>query len=249
MKVQLLIFCAILIASEVLSDNSSRIPSNPSYGCDLSSTGLCQFYGISLTSTSTKYQPTVSGVTDIHMGGSSSSGGSKMTKFTSDLCYAFPYIYSINADYLGISSIDSDAFSDCSWLHTLKFSYNSLTSLSDVNVFKTTKIMKILHFYANKITTIDPAVINDLVALEELSFGANNLVDFPIERFNTFNRMKKLYLDNNQFTDINEVEIMRKFPNLEYFHICPNTRISSSRMSSILSYMNSKGVNTNSQDC
>lgn len=222
----------------------------PIYDCSLDEAGsVCTFSDIQLTETEPRYQPTVKDVTELNLGGIIPTEGSRMRVFTSDTCYAFPYVKKINADYLGITELERGAFESCSELEELKMSYNHLIDLSDQNLFKNNTKLRILHFYGNRIHTVDPRVFSHLTELEELSFGINSLATFPIGMFGTFNKLKKLYIDHNLFPDIEEKEFKNKFPNLEYIHICPNSKISSERMEELLSYFKSVDVRTNDNDC
>lgn len=243
-------FCLVLIVLSTIQSISGQTESFPIHECEFNKTsGICAFDDIRLTKTLVKYRPTVKNVKEVHLGGVFGVIGSRMDIFTSDICNAFPKVKKINADHLAISVLEDNSFENCHELEHLKMSYNRLTQLNNTNLFKNNLKLKIVHFYANRLTVINPDTFNHLTMLEDLSFGINNIYNFPIEDFSTNTHLKNLYVDQNDFNDINETIILKKFPKLTYIHICPNKDIKDERMVKILSFFKEKGIDTNGDKC
>lgn len=248
MNVMKLLF--LIISCVIAAINASRAVF-PVHSCSLqhSSPGVCKFNDVQLNQNEPKFQPTVTNITEVDLGGEFGETGSHIHTFTSDICYAYPGVKKINADYLGIKMFGVGAFDDCHDLEELKLSYNDLSSLTNVNLFKHNRQLRVLHFYRSHLQMIDPEVFDPVSKLEELSFGSNSLTLFPAQGFNYFYQMKALFVQGNRFADLNDTEIMRKFPNLKSIQLCPNDNINVIRMANIIAYFKSNGVETNEIDC
>lgn len=239
MKVSEPIF-SLILAIIALFNGTLAVETPPVYGCALNrTTGVCTFTNIRLTKTSIHYKPTVINVEEITF------DNSTMEIFTSDTCNAFPHLKGIWAEMLEANVLNSDALENCPNLEYFTMTASNLENITDVNLFKNNPNLKIAAFSANQITSIDPDVFNHLSKLAILNLAGNKLKRFPIDTFSTMDSLLHLHIDKNEFEDLDELEVMKKFPKLVEIHLCSNDNIPPSRLDELVSFFTQKGVKTN----
>lgn len=166
-----------------------------------------------------------------------------MHTLTSDLCDAFPNIEIFNADFLGLEKIEQNAFENCKKLDRVYFSRNKLED-DDLtqDTFKHNPKMRSLLLEGNRFKKLDMTVFNNLQKLEELRLYRNELEQFDLKNVTPLKKLDSLYLEYNQLPDVDETEIVMKFPNLKEISLCHNQKISSQRMNTLKQFFKARNV-------
>lgn len=171
-----------------------------------------------------------------------------MEVLTSDLCDTFNNVVSINAMSINLNSIDRNAFNRCPNLKFVYFSNNTLTTL-DQTLFKLNPKINGILLDNNRLTTFDPMVIYNLKNLVFLDISGNQIREFPIRQMPIVRSMEMLAISNNQITDIDEQELLNKFPKLSFLELCPNQLISRERLRELNNFFTQRSVKTNLNVC
>lgn len=169
--------------------------------------------------------------------------GARMHTLTSDLCDAFPNIEIFNADFLGLEKVEENAFEKCKKLERLYFSRNKLED-DDLkpSLFKHNPRLRSLLLEGNMFKRLDMTVFNNLQKLEELRLYRNELEIFEIKNVTPLRKLDSLYLEYNQLMDVDEKEIIEKFPHLKEISLCNNPKISASRMNNLKDFFRARNV-------
>uniref|UniRef100_A0A336MFS3 CSON000809 protein n=1 Tax=Culicoides sonorensis TaxID=179676 RepID=A0A336MFS3_CULSO len=169
--------------------------------------------------------------------------GARMHTMTSDLCDAFPNIEIFNADFLGLEKVEENAFDNCKKLERLYFSRNKLQD-DDLKpgLFKNNLKLRSLLLEGNQFKKLDLTVFNNLQKLEELRLYRNELEQFELKDLTPLKKLDSLYLEYNQLPDVDEKEILVKFPNLKEISLCNNAKINSARLKNLKDFFKAKNV-------
>lgn len=187
-------------------------------------------------------------VTKIYLGGESDQTGSKVHTLTHDICEAFQNIIVYEAFGLGLFQIHKNAFMQCKNLETVDLSHNNLTTLHP-DLFEHNLKLRGMFLGVNQIVRIEPEMFRNTPNLEEIIFSYNKLTEFPIKHIRTLAKLKKIYLHENLLLDLDEHQIVEKFPHLqEILWMCPN-RINHERMDAIHEFFNALNITTEEKYC
>lgn len=133
--------------------------------------------------------------------------------FTNETCNAFPNLTEIVVVADEVEIITSDAFDGCKGLESISFAANKLQELPH-GVFKNNPDLNHISFNDNQFKEIVSEIFWDTQKLKHLSFTENYLTEFPAHRFPQLNELTTISLATNELIDIDENEIMSKFPKL-----------------------------------
>lgn len=171
-----------------------------------------------------------------------------MEIFTSDLCDTFNNLASLYADGINLESIDRNAFKNCPNLSYVYLLNNSLTNL-DQTLFKLNPNVRGLLLNFNRLTTLDPMIVYNLRNLYFLDVSDNQITEFPVKQMPQLRALEMLSINNNPIPDIDEREILLKFPMLNSLRLCPNHLISRDRLKQIRDVLKQRRVLVNVDVC
>lgn len=211
--------------------------------------GRCHFYDMNLNKTHPNFQPK-SDTRNRYVFGVDFSGknGSTIHTMTDDICNTFHFTKSIAASELKLFNIDENALYKCTKLESIFLYRNNITHLKK-DVFKNNKKLKLLEISYNQFTSIDPSIFENLSSLEKLVLDGNSLREFPVKNMRQLNQLSSLHLAHNKLRDLDEQEIIKKFPKLKYLHFCPNNEIPKDRLASLVWFFTSKSIHVNYVNC
>lgn len=187
-------------------------------------------------------------VTKVYLGGESDQSGSKIHTLTHDICDAFKNIAVYEAFGVGLVKIHKNAFEKCGNLETVDLSHNNLTEL-DGDLFEHNTKLRGMFLGVNQIVKIIPELFRNAPLLEEIILSYNELTEFPIGKIRALIKLKKIYLHENHLLDLDEHQIVAKFPHLEeILWMCPN-RVNHERMDVIHEFFNVLNITTEEKYC
>lgn len=197
-------FCEIIISKE----DSTREP-RATY---------CVFYDIQTTEDNPLFHPNSS---DSKFTPHVEFHNSQMHTLTDELCIAFPSLRILKLEHLAMHKIKELALALCKNLMNVSF-YNNSLGVLDVPVFKSTQPMQYLTFTDNKLTKISPIILEGLNELTYFSVHYNFLIEFPVHKIRQLFRLNALLVSENNLTDLDEQELIYKFPNLTSIQVASN---------------------------
>lgn len=203
----------------------------------------CTFRNMILNQTHQHFNPvpatgSLTDITSIDLGG---KRGSSMKLLTSDICNAFPNIHWYDAHWLGLEEIQEDAFVNCVNLEKLRLYDNKLTSLN-ADLFKSNPKLRYLDVDMNRFKEINVKVFENTPMIEYLNFNDNQIKRFDVSEMPELNKLRVVRLANNLLSEMDEEEVVKKFPALREFIICPNERIEYVRLRVMTEFMKGHGV-------
>lgn len=211
--------------------------------------GRCHFHDINLNKTHPNFQPISDTrtrfVIGVDYGG---KNGSTIHKMTDDVCNTFHFTKSIAASELKLFKIDENALYKCTKLESIFLYLNNITYL-EKNMFKKNKKLKLLEVSYNQLASIEPSIFDNLSNLEKIVLDGNLLRKFPVKNIRQLNQLSSLHLANNSLRDLDEEEIIKKFPKLKYLHFCPNDKIPKERLASLVWFFTTRSIHVNYVDC
>lgn len=148
----------------------------------------------------------------------------EMVNLTSEWCAKFVNLKEFRAENVSLKRIEPNAFDGCGKLKYLDLRHNNLTHL-DKNVFKFNRELEGITLQDNNFEKID---VDMFIPTNKLKFLALNemqgtgLTDFPSFRMPFLPLLEKVTVDSNAISDLDEDEILRKFPKLKTISIDDN---------------------------
>lgn len=163
---------------------------------------------------------------------------------TDELCTAFPTVKKIFVENVTLYRIIPNAFHKCTKLTHVSFYANHIKRVPH-KLFEHNPDLQYLSFEYNDMEEIDGRMFVPLKQLTSLKLGDNFLEDFPLRTFPTLERLEFLSIYANELVELDEVELMRKFPNLREIEMYHNHI--HCRLEQITEYLEENGVKNN--DC
>lgn len=165
---------------------------------------------------------------------------SVMHTFTNEICVAFPNVTKIEADYLSLRKVASDALYDCTKLTYISFAVNHLEEL-DNNLFTKNPELKEVWLTSNLLKKIDGQMFVNLKILETLFFSNNSLTEIPLHGFPKLGELTQFHISLNNLTDVDERDLDEKFPNLKHISLDGNL-FDCNRLRTILNFLKRKNI-------
>lgn len=166
-----------------------------------------------------------------------------MHTLTSDLCDKFVYAEIFNADALQLRIVEPNAFQGCRKVERLYLRRNFLTHL-DPHVFKMNTRLRYVGLALNNFTKIDTQWFENAPLTEEILLSNNLLTEFPIQGIRPMKYLDSLYLQGNKLSDVDEHEIVRKFPKLREISLCHNEGMNPVREKALMEFFKARNVTT-----
>ena len=124
-----------------------------------------------------------------------------------------------------IKTIKPRLFSNLPHLETLKLHYNNIEGI-DSNIFVNNRNVKQIELQHNLIRVIDDDLFLNLPQLQSLSLANNKLQASPYQTSNLTSslglKLERLYLSNNNITQINVVKMLSGFSNIQVLDLQHN---------------------------
>lgn len=232
-------------------------------------TNACLFEGLNLSLSEKHFQPvTHMPVNEIN---AVSIQNSEMAVLTDDICGTLPFIKVFSATYLRLTSVDENAFQNCSNLEIVILSSNFLTSIPP-KIFNWNLRLTTVHLDNNELTNIDKDLFENNKKLNDLGLSLNhfrsipqNIFFFPSElkRFRLsanqlsdlsfldampmLESLTEIYLDDNKLSDVDVENFHKRFPNLKKFHLNSN-EFFCDRQTVIVKYLKENNISYVSED-
>lgn len=200
--------------------------------CTLGPDGWCTFYGVWVTETHGLFNPTTEdpdAVINIKF------ENSRMSTLSNEICDRFPNLKRLELKNLSMEKIEKGALDHCFELHTIGFWNNKIKDL-DKDVFQYNSALEAIHLQNNRVERIDPETFEHLNRLSIMDFSENYLTGFPVYKMKPVPSLKKLFLDSNEIMDLDEEQMVQKFPNLDVIYMNDNP-FDCSRLRIILDYL------------
>lgn len=167
--------------------------------------------------------------------------------FSTAVCDAFPKLEELHANGLSLKEVDANALHKCTKLTHVSFADNDLTTL-DTKLFVNNLYLVRVSLDNNVLLKkIDGHMFNPLMNLEELSVSRISLKDFPVHEFPELGQLQKLRMHSNDLTDLDEMELKRKFPNLTHVELNGNL-FDCNRLRVMLNCLKSENIKPDSSD-
>lgn len=246
MTLQCGLFCV------VLSQYYSSEMGYPIYFClsDYNQYNACSIFDIQLNETHPYFRALSEGkasnVVWIDLGGNLGQekwkSTSKIHTLTSDLCDTYPGISTYNALNLGMQEINENAFVNCPQLEELNLSSNKIRSI-DTKLFRWNQYLKRLSLNDNRLRKIDAQLFTPTPLLRTLLLSYNHLTDFPINDIPQMDHLILVSLQFNRLRDVDEIEIIKKFSQLNNFWIDYN-KINLTRCQDLYDFFKARNIYT-----
>lgn len=143
---------------------------------------------------------------------------------SSEICTKFPNVESIVLQDLEIEDILYGAFYNCTKVRNLFIDRNRIWQIRQ-GTFSNNKEIVRLELQSNRLRTIgDPSLgdVYNMPKLDMLLLYNNYLKEFHPIMFRFSHNLQQLNIVNNDISDIDEQEILERFPNLQYFAYTAN---------------------------
>lgn len=146
---------------------------------------------------------------------------SVMPVLTDELCKVFPNLKELWADKLSMEQIAPNALHECKHLKYVSFWTNKLQTL-DANIFEMSPKLETITFQLNYLNTIDGKLFKHTKNLQRLCLAENFLSKLPLDQFPILEKLESLFIHVNDLTDLDDLELIRKFRNLKEVYIHNN---------------------------
>lgn len=140
---------------------------------------------------------------------------------TNIICQTFPDLKIIYLQGQSVEHVNADAFEECTNLTQIWLNGNKIQQL-DKNVFQSTIQLKSLNLYQNYLKDLPEQIFDNLLDLEVLELFDNNLTTFSADLVKQNTHLKKLWLQSNEISDLDEVKLIEYLPELETIYIGDN---------------------------
>lgn len=178
--------------------------------CKVTSKGKCTFNTILTNESHPYFKP----VADHPENVIEISLSSKMEILTNEICMTFSNLKVLNAKFLQMREITDNALNKCKNLSSAWLNRNNLTELPD-ELFKYNTELKFLYLYDNLLIRFNPKMFLNTKKLMKIDLGENYISYFPINKFPQLNELQELHINRNKLIDLDEKEMMKKFPKLK----------------------------------
>lgn len=205
--------------------------------CVMDSYNWCSFTNVNVTATHRFFQPTYDYpyvVEKVRF------YDSHLEILTDELCTSFYNLRELEIWNTKLRKIEAGALDNCLRLQWASFWSNHLRKL-DAKVFQRNQQLKTLNVQKNQLKTIKPEIFNGLSELRHLSLNDNYLRTFPVYEMTFLDSLETLQLDTNELTDLDEQEVLYKFPNLKLIYLNDNP-LMCDRLRAILGTFRRNGV-------
>uniref|UniRef100_A0A336N756 CSON008054 protein n=1 Tax=Culicoides sonorensis TaxID=179676 RepID=A0A336N756_CULSO len=203
----------------------------PNFTCNAKYDSICIFNDVHLNETHPHFNPIhVKGLIDFGDPSSVYLMGDQNNSFhtlTSDLCNAFPNVNDFKISEVGLVTLQSDAFYNCKLLKELDIHGNNVEHLPQNLLLKSLRL-KNFSLRQNKIKQLPVGFFDTTKVLTFLMLNEPLMEKFvklstepSTGDIKQLTLMKQLYIGENSITDLDTFYILRAFPNLQYFIICP----------------------------
>lgn len=139
---------------------------------------------------------------------------SVMPILTDELCKVFPNLKVLELCELSIQQIAPKALHACRKLTNINFYDNKLEKL-DPNLFEGNPELDYVNFQGTRLREIDGNMFVPTKKLEQLILGDNFLTKVEFDHFPKLEKLEVLDLFANELVDLDEQDLLRKFPSLE----------------------------------
>lgn len=163
-----------------------------------------------------------------------------MTSLTDEICRRFPNLKRLELKNLSMEKIEKGALDNCFELTTIGFWNNKIKEL-DEDTFRYNSALEAIHMQNNRLERIAPETFSHLKQLSILDFSENYLTGFPVFKMKEIPSLKKLFIDTNEITDLDEEQTLLKFPNLTVIYLNDNP-FDCSRLRIILEYFKTRNL-------
>lgn len=176
----------------------------------------CTFTGIRTSESAPHFHPFAS---DNHTVEIVEFTDSVMPVLTDELCKVFPNLRELWADKLSMEEITPNALHECKKLTYVSFWTNKLITL-DPTIFNGNPELETVSFQLNYLDAIDGKMFKHNQNLQRLCLAENFLRKLPLDQFPILEKLKVLFIQVNDLTDLDELELTRRFRNLKeiYMH-------------------------------
>lgn len=140
---------------------------------------------------------------------------SQIYTLTSEICEAYPNLTHLHVKGVSLQKVDDGAFGSCVNLEELDLSYNKLTALDDVDIFKNNLKMKIFAVEHNLLQTLNPNVFAPLTELTHLHLAFNNFSEFNIWQLQALPKLEFIAIDQISVQNVLLHNLVRKFPEIK----------------------------------
>lgn len=72
--------------------------------------------------------------------------------------------------------------------------------------------------------------------LQRLDLSGNGLKELALGQFGSYDKLTEISVSNNQLTEVDEVELVKKFSSLQSVRLCPNDKIKTERLMAMAVY-------------
>lgn len=183
--------------------------------CRITPDILCQLYDISTNETHPFFQPYSYEESYItRYVGAISFDNSTVRLLTTQICRAFPYLWSFDLKNSSLNRIEDGALLACTKLQRFNISGNNVTELN-LNLFVSNPNLERIDVSYNKLTQIDMKIFESTKNLKFLYLNNNFLFQLDVVGMPKLERLEQLHLDYNNFLDLNEDALVERCPNLE----------------------------------
>lgn len=147
---------------------------------------------------------------------------SNISVLTNAVCLSFPNVWDLRLWFLSMTSIQADAFDDCTDLKILNLHENRLTTL-DQNIFAKTTHLEIVILTRNRLMWMSTAMFASSVSsLHQLALGDNSLQTFEIDSGVYFTKLEELSLEHNYLTQLDVEVLKQNFPQIRKLDLVGN---------------------------
>lgn len=146
---------------------------------------------------------------------------SSMYILTEEICETFPNLTELRIINVSLGRITSNALHGCRKLTFIHVSMNNITDLP-LNLFEKNRDLYAVVLQNNHLKSIDGRMFAHLKSLTHLAVPENYLDEFPVYQFPVLDKLTSLYIYENDITDLDEQELLLKFPNLKHIYMHNN---------------------------
>lgn len=216
-QVSTIVFCAILI-------QGSDIHQVKAYSCKIDkytwpSITTCTLGGLNLT-TSEKHFQIVPNY-DVNEIKGFRFRVSRLVVLTNDVCEVLPFLTHFRAKWLGLTSIEDNAFEKCTKLKVLELSLNSLTTLP-TQLFASNEDLLEVYLYDNQLVELDRDLLQNNKNLVKIALQNNRLRSLSSDFFKNNQKFYSLSLNDNQLRELSFIEGMPVSVNLTEIDVRKN---------------------------
>lgn len=140
---------------------------------------------------------------------------------TNEICNAFPNLKELELDQVSLEKIGVAALYNCTKLTDVSFWTNALVDLPD-DIFKNNLLIETLTFQHNNMKQINPIILSNLTKLKTIAINENYLTEFPVYKMPLVSSLVTIWIHHNDLMDLDEQEIIYKFPNLKTIYMEDN---------------------------